>query len=97
MTKPDTQSDKRDHSKDALKDQHKNDPRAELGLKSPLKDQESKNNSQGTANTKAQGPEIETVYDGNPNPTGSDSSLLGPKDDTPLRLKKVKGPRSDNC
>ena len=36
-----------------------------------------------------------TQYDGNPNPQGTSSGALGPKDDTPLTLKKKSGPRND--
>jgi hypothetical protein len=36
-----------------------------------------------------------TRFDGNPSPVGTDSGILGPKDDTPAFLEKKEGVRSD--
>lgn len=36
-----------------------------------------------------------TQFDGSPNPQGTSSSALKPKDDTPMTLKKSEGPRDD--
>lgn len=33
-----------------------------------------------------------TEFNGNPNPEATRSGPFGPKDDTPMRLKKVEGP-----
>lgn len=91
MTKPNDESVKHDRSTDELKDQHEKDPRAELGLKSPREDQKSEEKNEGLARTEAQGRKA-TMFDGNPNPEGTNSPAQN-KDDTPMRLKKTEGPR----
>lgn len=65
-------------------------PREELKRELPNKNPEDKRDRKEAENQKV------TQFDGNPNPQGTQTHLLGPKDDTPLKLDKVKGPRNDN-
>lgn len=60
-----------------------NDPLPELGLKRPA--------TRPASRTEAAGNKA-TQYDGNPNPKGDETGVLGPKDDTPAFLKKKTGP-----
>lgn len=70
--------------------QSEQDPRAELGLKSPAKTSEDdRARRQEVEGTKA------TQFDGNPSPHGAPSSPLKPEDDTPTILRKTEGPRDD--
>jgi len=94
MTKPYTDADSREHGKKQSKSGHEKDPRAELGLKDPGGDQQRQENDKDRTAAEAQGQKA-TRFDGNPNPTGAESSVLRPKDDTPIRLKKNEGPRND--
>ncbi len=95
MTKPHTDSNLGDQGKKPSESGHEKDPRAELGLKDPGKDQQPQENDKDRTAAEAQGQKA-TLFDGNPNPTGADSSVLRPKDDTPIRLKKTEGPRNDS-
>lgn len=70
------------------------DPRAELGLKSPTKDAGADESDTEQKRQEAEGRKA-TQFDGNPNPQGAVTTALGPKDDTPSKLKKVEGPRDD--
>jgi len=69
------------------------DPRAELGLKRPSKDANDDKKTQ--LNRQEAEKQKATQFDGNPNPEGASVSTFGPKDDTPMKLEKVKGPRND--
>lgn len=50
---------------------------------------------QGGAETGGRPEDSATRFDGNPNPAAASSTPLKPRDDTPLKLKKSKGPRND--
>lgn len=80
--------------KDAAGAKHGKDPRAELGLKPPNQQELPKDDKEASSRAEAQGQKA-TLYDGNPTPQGADSSVFKPKDDTPMLLKKTKGPRND--
>ena len=81
---------KAEHSDGTPEARRELDPRAELGLKSPVKSSEDE---------QARRQEVEgkkaTQFDGNPSPQGAPSSPFKPEDDTPAILKKTKGPRDD--
>lgn len=88
MTRPKPNPDQADKAVDLQNERqtpHEKDPRAELGLKSPIKSSSDKKESM--ARQEAEGRKA-TQFDGNPNPEGASSSLLGPKDDTPMILRK---------
>ncbi len=70
--------------------QRKLDPREELGLKSPVPDGDNAPKSELTEEGQKA-----TQFDGNPAPQGAPSSTFKPKDDTPMKLGKSKGPRDD--
>jgi len=55
----------------------------ELGLKRPAPPSASRTEAAGNKATR---------YDGNPNPQGKETGVLGPKDDTPAFLEKKSGP-----
>lgn len=79
-----------EHSDGTPQARRERDPRAELGLKSPVKSSEDDDaRRREVEGTKA------TQFDGNPSPQGAPSSPLKPEDDTPTILKKTKGPRDD--
>jgi len=55
----------------------------ELGLKRPAPPNASRAEAAGNKATR---------FDGNPNPKGEETGVLGPKDDTPAFLEKKPGP-----
>ena len=63
-------------------------PREELKKELPTKHPEDTRDRKEAENNKV------TQFDGNPNPQGTETTPLGPKDDTPFKLDKVEGPRN---